>query len=178
MKRFHMAGWWLASLLLVAMAMGAATDNFATFQPNLLAPCTDTFACVQHDTDDLTRVPRLIRFDAAGDVKLEFADGSQATFTVLPGETLPLRPVAVVIALVQGGVQSQSRALFARLIPPEHAGEYFGFYNMLGKFAVILGPILVGWAAVVLNDPRQSLMVLLLLFVPGALLLWRVPQPR
>jgi MFS transporter, UMF1 family len=85
--------------------------------------------------------------------------------------------MAVVIALVQGGVQSQSRALFARLIPADRAGEYFGFYNMLGKFAVILGPILVGWAAVRVDDPRQSLMVLLLLFVPGALLLWRVPQP-
>ena len=86
--------------------------------------------------------------------------------------------MAVVIALVQGGVQSQSRALFARLIPADRAGEFFGFYNMLGQFAVILGPILVGWAAVVLDDPRKSLMVLLLLFVPGALLLWRVPQPR
>lgn len=85
--------------------------------------------------------------------------------------------MAVVIALVQGGVQSQSRALFARLIPADRAGEYFGFYNMLGKFAVILGPILVGWAAVILEDPRKSLMVLLLLFVPGAVLLWRVPQP-
>jgi UMF1 family MFS transporter len=85
--------------------------------------------------------------------------------------------MAVVIALVQGGVQSQSRALFARLIPADRAGEYFGFYNMLGKFAVILGPILVGWAAVRVDDPRQSLMVLLLLFVPGAVLLWRVPEP-
>jgi UMF1 family MFS transporter len=86
--------------------------------------------------------------------------------------------MATVIALVQGGVQSQSRALFARLIPEDRAGEYFGFYNMLGKFAVILGPILVGWAAVQVDDPRQSLMVLLVLFVPGALLLWRVPEPR
>jgi len=86
--------------------------------------------------------------------------------------------MAVVIALVQGGVQSQSRALFARLIPPERAGEYFGFYNMLGKFAVILGPILIGWAALVLQDQRATLMVLLVLFVPGALLLMRVPSPR
>ncbi len=86
--------------------------------------------------------------------------------------------MAVVIALVQGGVQSQSRALFAQLIPADRAGEFFGFYNMLGKFAVILGPILVGWAAVVLQDPRLSLMVLLVLFVPGALLLWRVAEPR
>ena len=86
--------------------------------------------------------------------------------------------MAVVIALVQGGVQSQSRALFAQLIPADRAGEFFGFYNMLGKFAVILGPILIGWAALVLQDPRMSLMVLLVLFVPGALLLARVPLPR
>ncbi|MGH8443126.1 MAG: MFS transporter [Nevskiaceae bacterium] len=85
--------------------------------------------------------------------------------------------MAVVIALVQGGVQSQSRALFAQLIPADRAGEFFGFYNMLGKFAVILGPLLVGWAALLLNDPRLSLMVLLVLFVPGALLLMRVPLP-
>ena len=85
--------------------------------------------------------------------------------------------MAVVIALVQGGVQSQSRALFAQLIPPERAGEFFGFYNMLGKFAVILGPILIGWAALVMQDQRATLMVLLVLFVPGALLLSRVPQP-
>jgi len=86
--------------------------------------------------------------------------------------------MAVVIALVQGGVQSQSRALFAQLIPADRAGEYFGFYNMLGKFAVILGPILIGWAALVLHDQRATLMVLLVLFVPGALLLARVPVPR
>lgn len=85
--------------------------------------------------------------------------------------------MAVVIALVQGGVQSQSRALFAQLIPAERAGEYFGFYNMLGKFAVILGPILIGWAALVLQDPRLSLLVLLVLFVPGAAILARVPVP-
>jgi MFS transporter, UMF1 family len=83
--------------------------------------------------------------------------------------------MAVVIALVQGGVQSQSRALFAQLIPAGRAGEFFGFYNMLGKFAVILGPMLMGWAALVLDDQRASLMVLLVLFVPGAALLSRVP---
>jgi MFS transporter, UMF1 family len=82
--------------------------------------------------------------------------------------------MAVVIALVQGGVQSQSRALFAQLIPPDRAGEFFGFYNMLGKFAVILGPVLVGWAALQLQDQRAALMALLVLFVPGALVLTRV----
>jgi MFS transporter, UMF1 family len=87
--------------------------------------------------------------------------------------------MAVVIALVQGGVQSQSRALFAQLIPPGRAGEYFGFYNMLGKFAVIFGPLLVGWAALIVPDPRMSLWALLVLFVPGMVLLALVPvTPR
>ncbi len=85
--------------------------------------------------------------------------------------------MAVVIALVQGGVQSQSRALFAQLIPVQRSGEFFGFYNMLGKFAAVIGPLLVGWAALLLQDPRASLMSLLLLFMPGAALLWRVPDP-
>ncbi len=56
--------------------------------------------------------------------------------------------LAVAIGLVQGGIQALSRALFARLIPRDQAGEFFGFYNMLGKFAVVLGPVLMGWVGV------------------------------
>ena len=52
--------------------------------------------------------------------------------------------LAVIIGLVQGGIQSLSRSFFARIIPTDQAAEYFGFYNMLGKFAVFIGPILVG----------------------------------
>src|SRR5207247_9686952 len=52
--------------------------------------------------------------------------------------------LAVVIGLVQGGVQSLSRSLFARITPAARAGEFFGFYNMLGKFAAVLGPLVVG----------------------------------
>ena len=83
--------------------------------------------------------------------------------------------MAVLVGTVQGGVQSLSRSLYSHLIPRERSGEYFGFYNMLGKFAVVLGPMLMGWAALFLHDQRASLMVLLVLFVPGALLLMRVP---
>ncbi|MFQ6616663.1 MAG: MFS transporter [Fidelibacterota bacterium] len=52
--------------------------------------------------------------------------------------------LAVVIGLVQGGIQALSRSYYARLIPREQAGEFFGFYNMLGKFAAIIGPVLMG----------------------------------
>jgi UMF1 family MFS transporter len=52
--------------------------------------------------------------------------------------------LAVVIGLVQGGIQALSRSYYSRLIPKNKAAEYYGFYNMLGKFAVILGPVLMG----------------------------------
>jgi MFS family permease len=70
--------------------------------------------------------------------------------------------MAVVIGLVQGGVQSLSRSFFARIIPPEKGGEYFGFYNLLGKFAAVLGPTLMGVTAL-LTDARTSILALLVL---------------
>ena len=82
--------------------------------------------------------------------------------------------MAVVIGLVQGGIQALSRALFAGFVPPGREAEFFGFYNMLGKFAAVLGPGLVGVAALATGDPRLSLLPILLLFLLGAALLWRV----
>jgi UMF1 family MFS transporter len=85
--------------------------------------------------------------------------------------------LAVVIGLVQGGVQSLSRSLYARLIPPEQAGEFYGFYNMLGKFAAVIGPFLVGWVGIVSGSPRIGILSVGVLFLAGAVLLWRVEVP-
>lgn len=57
--------------------------------------------------------------------------------------------LAVMIGLVQGGIQALSRSYFTRLIPTNRTAEYFGFYNMLGKFAAILGPALMGFVGLV-----------------------------
>ena len=84
--------------------------------------------------------------------------------------------LAVVIGLVQGGIQSLSRSYFGRLVPAGHAGEYFGFYNMMGKFASVLGPLLAGVTALLTRDPRLSILSIALLFIVGALLLARVPR--
>jgi len=85
--------------------------------------------------------------------------------------------LAVVIGLVQGGIQSLSRSLFARLIPAERAGEFFGFYNMLGKFAAVIGPVLMGWVGVISGSPRIAILSVGVLFVLGALLLRLVDEP-
>lgn len=85
--------------------------------------------------------------------------------------------MAVVVGLVQGGVQSLSRSFFARLIPAEKGAEYFGFYNMLGKFATILGPALMGVVALQLGN-RWAIFSLVLLFGGGMAMLTRVPDAR
>lgn len=83
--------------------------------------------------------------------------------------------MAAAIGLVQGGIQSLSRSYYARLIPEGQAGQFFGFYNMLGKFAAVFGPLAVGFTAAAFPDnQRLSILALLPFFVVGALLLWRV----
>ena len=82
--------------------------------------------------------------------------------------------MAIAIGMVQGGVQGMSRSLYASLIPADHAGEFFGFYNMVTKFSHILGPVLVGIVAFVSDEPKFILVALLPMFVIGALMLMRV----
>jgi len=86
--------------------------------------------------------------------------------------------LALVIGLVQGGVQSLSRSLYARIIPADKAGEFFGFYNMLGKFATVLGPILMGIVGLATGSPRMSILVILVLFMVGALFLYFVDEQQ
>jgi len=86
--------------------------------------------------------------------------------------------LAVVLGLVQGGVQSLSRSLFSQLIPEGKDGEYFGFLNMLGKAAAVLGPLLVGVVAATTNNSRIGLLSILLLFLSGMWLLRKVEEPH
>jgi UMF1 family MFS transporter len=79
--------------------------------------------------------------------------------------------MAIVVGCVQGGVQGLSRSLYASIIPPDQPGEFFGFYNMVTNFARVLGPLLVGIAATVSDDPKWVLLALLPLFVGGGVLL-------
>ncbi len=81
--------------------------------------------------------------------------------------------LAGVVGTVQGGVQALSRAYFAQLIPRERSGEYFGFYNMLGKFAAVLGPIAMGLVALATGSQRASILVLIVFFIAGGALLRR-----
>jgi len=105
--------------------------------------------------------------------------------------------LAVVIGLVQGGIQALSRSYYSRIIPHDQAAEFYGFYNMLGKFAAILGPVLMGISGLIARrmlmpeDPtdamltqvgqdaaRWSIASIVLLFLIGGYLFWRVDEAQ
>ena len=84
--------------------------------------------------------------------------------------------LAVAIGLVQGGVQSLSRSLYARLVPRSKTAEFFGFFNMVGKFATIFGPLLIAFTPKLVPGAteRDGIFSLSLLFLVGGFLLSRV----
>ena len=84
--------------------------------------------------------------------------------------------VAGIIGLVQGGVQAISRSYFSNLIPQDKAAEFFGFYNFIGKSSVFLGPFMVSGIALLTGSPSMGILSLLILFIPGLILLWKVPD--
>ena len=84
--------------------------------------------------------------------------------------------LAVAIGLVQGGIQGLSRSLFTRLIPKSRTAEFFGFFNLVGRFSSILGPLMMIMVPILIigADERDSILVLLVLFAGGAFFLSRV----
>ena len=84
--------------------------------------------------------------------------------------------IASVVGLVQGGVQAISRSFFSTLIPQHKAAEFFGFYNFIGKSSVFIGPFMVSGIALLFESPSMGILSLLILFIPGLILLWKVPQ--
>ena len=91
-------------------------------------------------------------------------------------KTAEFYALAVVVGLVQGGVQSLSRSFYARIIPANKAAEFFGFYNMLGKFAAVIGPFLVGWVGVFTGNPRIAIFSIIILFIGGGVVLYMVDE--
>lgn len=79
--------------------------------------------------------------------------------------------LAIIVGLVQGGVQSVSRSLFAGFIPLGRSGEFFGYFNMLGRFAAIIGPALVGAVGLWTGDVRDGILAVLIPLLIGMALL-------
>jgi len=79
--------------------------------------------------------------------------------------------LAITVGLVQGGIQSLSRSMYARIIPKNKSAEFFGFYNMLGKLAAVLGPLLMAIVSEMTGSARLAILSVIVLFVIGGGLL-------
>ncbi|MEK4875528.1 MFS transporter [Bacillus sp. FSL W8-0102] len=90
--------------------------------------------------------------------------------------TLDFWILAMLVASSQGGIQSLSRSYFAKLVPKKNANEFFGFYNIFGKFASILGPLLVSFTAQLTENTNAGVFSLVILFIIGMIILARVPD--
>jgi UMF1 family MFS transporter len=94
--------------------------------------------------------------------------------------TFQYRIMAVLSAVPLGCLQALSRSYFAKIIPAERSAEFFGFYNLMGKFAAIFGPMIVGVTAFILEvngvsgnlSARYGFCSISLLFAVGGILLF------
>ncbi|MGG1677086.1 MFS transporter [Neobacillus sp. NRS-1170] len=98
------------------------------------------------------------------------------TYAYFLKTTLDFWILAMLVASSQGGIQALSRSYFAKLVPKEHANEFFGFYSIFYKFAAILGPSLMGFTAYVTGNTNSGVFSLVVLFIIGGLVLLRVPE--
>ncbi|BFT66394.1 MFS transporter [uncultured Parvimonas sp.] len=84
--------------------------------------------------------------------------------------------LSTLIASAQGGIQALSRSYYAKIIPKENANEFFGFYNIFGKFAAIIGPFIMSLITTLTKNPRYSILGIIPLFVVGYLVMLQLPK--
>ena len=83
--------------------------------------------------------------------------------------------LGAMIGSAQGGIQALSRSYFAKIIPKEKSNEFFGFYNIFGKFSAIMGPTLMSITTAVTGNARWSIIGIIPLFLVGFLIFIRLP---
>ena len=96
-----------------------------------------------------------------------------ATYVVVCGVGFSLKTMkdflllAVLVGTAQGGIQALSRSSFGKLIPAEQASEYFGFFDVFGKFSAVIGPTLFGIVAQLTGVTNYGVLAVMLMFIVG-----------
>lgn len=83
--------------------------------------------------------------------------------------------LAIAVGLFQGGLQALSRSEFGKLCPKDRANEYFGFFNIFGRYAAILGTFIVGTMTALTGSGELGIISIVILFVIGLILMLRMP---
>ena len=84
--------------------------------------------------------------------------------------------LAICVGMFQGGIQALSRSEFGKLIPKENANEYYGFFDIFGKYAAVMGTFLVSLFTQITGNASVGVMSNAVLFVLGFILLARMTE--
>ena len=85
--------------------------------------------------------------------------------------------LAVLVGTAQGGIQALSRSFYGKLVPAEHASEYFGFFDVFGKFSAVIGPALFGIGAQLTGVTNDGALAVMFMFIlGGAIFMFLVPR--
>lgn len=86
--------------------------------------------------------------------------------------------LAILVGTAQGGIQSLSRSYFGQMIPTQNTNQFFGFYNIFGKFSSVLGTTALGVVAQLTDDSLKGVFALIVQFIIGAILLFFAKPPK
>ncbi len=86
--------------------------------------------------------------------------------------------LAVAVGLFQGGIQALSRSYFGKLIPKERANEYYGFFDIFGRYASVMGTLLVSVVTSLTGDPSLGVLSIGILLIVGFVMLVRLSRIR
>lgn len=82
--------------------------------------------------------------------------------------------LALMVATSQGGIQALSRSLYSKLIPQKNSAQFFGLYDIFGKFSAVMGPLLVALFSQITGTSRLGVLSIVILFIVGGFLLMKV----
>lgn len=147
-------------------------DDFDVFMKKAKAalrsadPETELRACVTADSTEMKEfVDALL---AAGQDNRALADEFNAAVRF---STVLFWCMAVLVGTVQGGIQAASRSYFGKLVPKERSNEFFGFFDIFGKFAAVIGPALYAGVASATGRSSYGVLGLIALFLCGLVIL-------
>jgi UMF1 family MFS transporter len=97
-------------------------------------------------------------------------------FTITATQAWKFWVLAVIVGLAQGGVQSLSRSYFGKLVPKESSNEYFGFFDIFGKYADLLGPLLMAASGLLFHETRYAILFMVTFFIFGFVMLTKIQK--
>ena len=134
-----------------SMLFSKLAGKFGAMKMILFAVCMYTFICVVgyymgYSIESAPADPLL---------HAEAVSRAQTLFWIMAG----------LVGTVQGGIQALSRSYYGKLIPPERSNEFFGFFDIFGKFAAVIGPSLYALITSVTGSAAKGIVSVSVLFI-------------